>query len=114
MTEFQVRKDNFATHRLLNPTAPDEAMKLGEGEIRVRVERFAFTANNITYAVVGEQIGYWQFFPPGGQDVEGWGIIPAWGFGEVIESKTAELPVGDRLFGYFPTATHLDLYADAR
>ncbi|NNF39875.1 MAG: DUF2855 family protein [Woeseiaceae bacterium] len=109
MTEFQVLKDNFATHRVLDLTASDETKPLGDGAIRVRIERFAFTANNITYAVVGEQIGYWQFFPPGGNDTDGWGIIPAWGFGEIIASNTADLPVGERLFGYFPTATHLDL-----
>ena len=106
--EFQVRKDNFAEHRLVDAaTAADE--KLAAGTVRVRIERFAFTTNNITYAVAGEQIGYWQFFPPTGVDTDGWGIIPVWGFAEVVGSTLDDIPVGDRLFGYFPTAATLDM-----
>ena len=37
-------------------TLPDEALL-------VKVDRFAFTANNITYAVIGDQLKYWQLFP---------------------------------------------------
>jgi hypothetical protein len=76
---------------------------LKEGEILLRIDRFALTANNITYGVVGEKFGYWNFFPAG----EGWGIIPVWGFAEVIESRRAEVHEGERLYGYFPMATHL-------
>ena len=32
-------------------------------EARLAVRRFALTANNITYAVFGEAMGYWAFFP---------------------------------------------------
>lgn len=107
--EFQVRKDNFAEHRIVDAslTAKDES--LPAGTVRVTVERFAFTANNITYAVAGDRIGYWQFFPPTGVNADGWGIIPAWGFAEVTASTIDDMPVGDRLFGYFPTATTLDM-----
>jgi hypothetical protein len=105
--EFQVRKDNFEEHRLVDTEAPSVAPS--DGGIRVKVERFAFTTNNITYAVAGEQIGYWQFFPPTGGDAEGWGIIPVWGFAEVIESSNDDMPAGERLFGYFPTASTLEM-----
>jgi hypothetical protein len=50
----------------------------------VKIDRFAFTANNITYAVVGDQFGYWQFFPPTGDEVKDWGILPVWGFADVV------------------------------
>ncbi|MGB5580279.1 MAG: DUF2855 family protein [Woeseia sp.] len=107
MTEFQVRKDNFATHRLVQDT--DGKAALAAGAVRARVERFAFTANNITYAVTGDTIGYWQFFPPGGDAADGWGMIPVWGFAEIVESNVDDVPVGERLFGYFPPASHLDM-----
>jgi hypothetical protein len=105
--EFQVRKDNFEQHRLVDTEALSEA--LPDGRIRVKVERFAFTTNNITYAVAGEKIGYWQFFPPTGGDADGWGIIPVWGFAEVVESTNDDMPAGERLFGYFPTASILEM-----
>jgi len=107
--EFQVRKDRFEKHRLINVAAAAAGAKLADGDIRVKVERFAFTTNNITYAVAGERIGYWQFFPPTGSDSDGWGIIPVWGFADVIESNLDDIPLGDRLFGYFPTAATLDM-----
>ena len=107
--EFQVRKDNFAEHRIVDAAVAADDESLAAGTVRVKVERFAFTTNNITYAVAGEQIGYWQFFPPTGVDADGWGIIPVWGFAEVIASTIDDIPVGDRLFGYFPTATVLDM-----
>jgi len=107
--EFQVRKDNFAEHRIVDAASATKNESLAAGTVRIKVERFAFTANNITYAVAGKQIGYWQFFPPIGMDADGWGIIPVWGFAEVAASTIDDIPVGERLFGYFPTATTHDM-----
>lgn len=73
------------------------------GEVLIQVDHFALTANNITYGVAGDSIGYWQFFPA----EDPWGCIPVWGFGEVIASEHPDVPVGERLYGYFPMATHL-------
>jgi hypothetical protein len=109
MTEFQVRKDNISKHRVVAGVPAENAAQLADGKIRVKIERFAFTANNVTYAVTGDRIGYWQFFPPGGEDADGWGMMPVWGFADVIESRCDDVPVGDRLFGYFPPATYLDM-----
>ena len=97
MQEFQTNKSNFHEHRLVDV----EQRELANGEVRAVVDRFAFTANNITYAVAGEQIRYWEFFPPNGENAEQWGIIPVWGFADIHESKCDELAVGERLFGYF-------------
>ena len=108
-TEFQVRRDNFEKHRVVDVDAAENDAKLADGAIRVKIERFAFTANNVTYAVAGDRIGYWQFFPPSGEDADGWGVIPVWGFADVVESRCDDVPVGDRLFGYFPPATYLDM-----
>ena len=107
MQQFQVRKDKFTDSRLVELASDEDATGLGAGEILVRIDRFGFSANNVTYAAAGDMLGYWQFFPPAGADVDGWGITPVWGFADVVESNVGEVPVGDRLFGYFPPATHL-------
>ena len=81
---------------------------LGSGQVLLRVDRFAFTANNITYGAVGDMIGYWNFFPA----KDGWGRIPVWGFGDVVRSRHDALKAGERIYGYFPMSTHLVVQAD--
>lgn len=76
---------------------------LDEGQIRLRVDNFALTANNITYAFAGETIGYWQFYP---EDDE-WGLVPVWGFAEVVETRCAQVPVGSRIWGFLPMASQV-------
>ncbi len=108
--EFQVLRDNIEKSRVFETAASTAGnISLADGAIRATIERFAFTANNVTYAVAGDQLGYWQFFPANGEDAEGWGLIPVWGFAEVTESNCPDVPKGDRLFGYFPPGTHLDM-----
>ncbi len=102
MTELLVSKSNLATTRISQvPHAPLQA-----GQVRVRVDRFALTANNITYAAFGDAMHYWDFFPVQGDDAAGWGRVPVWGFGTVVESACADVPVGERLYGYWPMASH--------
>ncbi|MFN3453278.1 MAG: DUF2855 family protein, partial [Sphingorhabdus sp.] len=62
-------------------------------------------ANNITYAVIGDMFGYWNFFPAEGD----WGVVPMWGHAVVTESRHAEIAVGERVYGYLPMGTHLDV-----
>lgn len=69
----------------------------------LRIDRFAFTANNVTYATMGEVMKYWRFFPA----PEGLGIIPVWGFAEVVASRCDGIETGERFFGYYPMSTHL-------
>ena len=84
-----------------------EATQLPDDALLVKIDRFAFTANNITYALLGDQLKYWQLFPA----PEHFGNIPVWGFGDVIASKHPGVAIGERLFGYFPMATHLVIEA---
>ena len=61
-----VRRGDLAQVQLKRPYR-DAKLPLSPGQARLRVERFAPTANNITYAALGESMRYWQFFPaPGG------------------------------------------------
>ncbi len=82
---------------------------LTQGEVRVRVDQFALTANNISYALSGEQIGYWRFFP---DEEAGWGVVPIWGFGTVTESLSDAVPVGTTIWGFLPMASDLVMRPD--
>lgn len=81
--------------------APQPERSLQEGEVRVALRRCALTANNVTYAAAGEMLKYWAFFPSGS---EGHGLVPVWGTADVIESRTAALAEGTRLYGFWPLA----------
>jgi hypothetical protein len=81
---------------------------LAEGEALLRVDRVGLTANNVTYAVLGDAYRYWEFFPAEARGLEAsWGLLPLWGFCEVQASKVAGVSEGQRLFGYLPSASHL-------
>ena len=99
---FEVRRDRLTDSRVvsepLNAPAP--------GQVLIRVDAFALTANNVTYGVAGDTIGYWQFFPAR-SDEDGWGRIPVWGFGDVVRSRVDGITEGERFYGYFPMASHL-------
>ena len=69
-----------------------------------RIDTFGLTANNVTYAVVGDLMGYWRFFPAAD---EPWGRVPVWGFAEVEASSHAEVAEGERYFGYWPMSSHV-------
>lgn len=79
-----------------------ETVVLEDGEVLLDIERFALTANNITYGVYGDRLGYWRFFPA----EDNWGRIPVWGFATVRRSTVETIPAGTRLFGYLPMASH--------
>jgi hypothetical protein len=96
-TTLQVRKDRLTEARLVE----EEAAPLQPGQVRVRIETLALTANNVTYGAFGEHMHYWDFFPV---REEGWGIVPAWGFASVVQSLHPGVAVGERLYGYWPMA----------
>lgn len=103
--ELWVRRDDLRSTRLVEREAP----ALQDGEIRVAIDKFGLTANNITYALTGDMIGYWKFYPAEGPGSEGMGKVPVWGFGDVVESRCAEVPAGERIWGFFPMATQVVL-----
>lgn len=93
-------------HKTITKTRLDDrpSITLQQGQARLRLDSFALTANNVTYAASGFAIGYWHFFPTG---IEGRGLVPVWGTAEVVESSCAELSVGTRLYGFYPLAEEL-------
>ena len=72
------------------------------------VDSFGLTTNNITYAVMGEAMNYWDFFPA----EDGWARMPVWGYADVVESKAEGVPEGTRVYGYLPPASHLVVRPD--
>ena len=120
--QFEVNRADFHDTRAVTistTSTPTESSpnELQRGQVRLTVERFALTTNNITYAVAGDMLDYWSFFPADdntaerGADGKRWGRIPAMGLGSVAESAHPDIAVGGRYFGFYPMAT--DVVIDA-
>lgn len=79
---------------------------LTDGQVRFQVDRLAVTANTVTYATVGDTLGYWDFFPTSDPS---WGCVPAMGWAEVAESRHPDVSPGGRYYGWFPMAQYVDM-----
>lgn len=79
--------------------------ELAPGQVRFRIERFAVTANTVTYAVTGDTLGYWDFFPA----APGWGHVPAMGWAVIVASAHPAVPTGGRYYGWFPMSRYVDM-----
>lgn len=87
--DFEIHKQDFQRTRFVEGEVADPQ----PGEAVLAVDRFSYTANNLTYVVAGEMLNYWSFFPA----AEGWGRPPVWGFGDVVRSRHPELAERARL-----------------
>jgi hypothetical protein len=102
--DFEVRRNDLHETRVIDSDPPE----LERGQVLLGVDTFGLTTNNITYALVGDSMNYWSFFPAG----DGWGRVPVWGFAEVTASEADGLEEGTRIFGYLPPGTHLVVRPD--
>ena len=68
--DFVVKRDDWRQCRFIPAAVESE---LQPGQVLFRVDRFAFTSNNVSYALAGDMLGYWRFFPA----AEGWGRLRA-------------------------------------
>ncbi len=100
---FLVRRDNLR-QTLWGDEPP---ANLEDGSVRLSIDAFALTSNNITYAAFGEAMNYWGFYPTGDAAT---GCIPVWGFATVVESCCAGVEVGERFYGYWPIAEECVLH----
>jgi hypothetical protein len=96
---IEVRRDGISRTRAVTEAEPRPA----DGQAVLRVERFSLSANNVTYARLGEELGYWRFFPA----ADGWGRLPVWAYAEVIASNCAAVSEGRHLLGFFPMSDYL-------
>ena len=99
-----MRRGDLRDCRVTTREVPDP----DAGEALLEIDAFGLTSNNVTYAVLGDSLSYWDFFPAGG----GWGRIPVWGFAEVRTSRHPSLAERTRVFGFCPPATHLIVRPD--
>lgn len=99
-SDFVVKIDDLQQAKIVERTYSNE---LPSNQVLLAVDKFSFTSNNITYGLVGEQMNYWKFFPT----QPDYGIIPAWGFANVIISTHPDVHVGQRFYGYYPMSSHL-------
>ena len=107
MSEFQTNRNDLTKTRIIKTDINHARENLNQGQILVQVDRFAFTANNVTYGAAGDTIGYWKFFPAREDVRDEWGCLPVWGFATIISSKVDGLDEGERVYGYFPPADFL-------
>lgn len=99
MADFLVKRDDLRDSRV----ADGEAPAIGPGQALLAVEAFGLTANNVTYALLGEAMSYWDFFPA----PDRWGRVPMWGFATVERSEAEGVEPGTRVYGYLPPSSHL-------
>jgi Protein of unknown function (DUF2855) len=90
-------------------TLVETELQIEPGQVMVSLDRFALTANNVTYAaygkpsgLFGKNQGYWDFF----SKPDGAGRLPVWGFSTVIESLVESITPGECFYGYYPMAGH--------
>jgi len=108
---FEVMKHDLAATRI---TPFSIAQTTNENEVILKIDKFALTANNISYGIGGETLGYWRFFPVDNHDNQPdphWGRLPVMGYAKVISSNTEEISVGERVWGFFPMASHVKITA---
>ena len=84
---FEVDRHQLKQSRIIELPEPEP----DQGQAVISVDQFAITANNITYGVAGDMIGYWRFFPTEGN----WGRIPVWGKGTVTDAGETGLNNGE-------------------
>ncbi|HYI99873.1 MAG TPA: DUF2855 family protein [Thermoleophilaceae bacterium] len=99
MTDFLVKRDDLGECRIAESKAPE----IDDGQALLRIDGFGLTANNVTYAVMGDAMSYWDFFPA----AAGWGRVPMWGFAEIERSAVEGVEPGTRVYGYLPPSSHL-------
>ncbi|KAF8068953.1 hypothetical protein FPV67DRAFT_1561706 [Lyophyllum atratum] len=82
--------------------------------VLIKVDRFGFSANNITYQALGEHphFRYFDFndAPEAGEvSPRTHGLFPVWGFGTVVKSTHSKIYEGERVYGYFAPTRYLFL-----
>ena len=102
---FEIDRTNITKHRFVETSVPS----LQDGEVALALQEFALTSNNVSYALSGDFLDYWGFFPT----EDGWGRLPVMGFGVVTASANADIAVGTRYFGFYPAADHHVVLASA-
>ncbi|MEO9945652.1 DUF2855 family protein [Paraglaciecola sp.] len=101
VTEVWIEKSDVSNTKVVTTNIDTDDME--QDDVLLQIDSLGFSANNITYAVFGDKMGYWGFFPASKE----WGVVPMWGFATVIQSNHSDVKVGEKVYGYLPMASHL-------
>ncbi len=102
---IEVARGDLAHHRTVS--AP---MRAEPGTVIASIDRFALSANNVTYAVHGADLGYWRAWPA---TDDAHGVVPVWGFATIAEGEADGIRPGMRFWGFWPSASHARLRPEA-
>ncbi|KAL2867684.1 DUF2855 family protein [Aspergillus lucknowensis] len=114
-----VSKSDNRQHATVRVPPPSHQLKASS--LRLRASILTLSSNNLSYALGGTWLRWWDTYPvpttapPPYNDPTEWGIVPTWGFAEVLESTIPEIESGATLHGFWPTSQHhfdLELAAD--
>ena len=97
--DFIVERSDLRNGRIVSNERHEP---LADGEVLMAIERFALTANNLTYAISDEGLGFWDLFAA----PVGFGRIPVWGHAVVERARHPDVVEGERFFGMFPMSSH--------
>ncbi|KAF9225735.1 hypothetical protein BS17DRAFT_777592 [Gyrodon lividus] len=82
--------------------------------VLIKVDRFGYSANNVTYQALGEVPHFRYFdFHEAPEDTgtsvspRTHGVTPVWGFGTVVSSTHVAVQIGERVYGYFAPTRYL-------
>ncbi len=103
--EFELNRKDLHDSRFGDGDPPSPR----DGQALLRIESFGLTSNNITYAVLGDAMNYWAFFPASDPN---WGKLNVWGYAHVEDPGQTGLVQGMRVYGYYPCASHLLVVPD--
>ena len=98
---LEVAKADFgecAVHRELRPGAQS-------GKVLVAIDDLALTANTMTYAATGDELGYWSLFPASSESSRSCSCLGAWPRDRRPTSRASTRDA--RLFGLWPMASHV-------
>ncbi|KAJ3328312.1 hypothetical protein HDU91_004143, partial [Kappamyces sp. JEL0680] len=96
------RHDNIGAIQVIRVAMPE----LEANQCRFKIEKFGFSANNITYMGLGKSFQYFDFFPSP-VSPQAASSCPVWGMAVCVESRHPTIKVGERVYGYWPTAQYL-------
>ncbi|KAJ6544640.1 hypothetical protein DFH09DRAFT_990478 [Mycena vulgaris] len=109
---FQRPSAHLASREKTVIAASSIPTQLPPNHVLIKVERFGFSANNVTYQALGEQshFRYYDFHPApeaGTVSPKTHGLVPVWGFGTIIVSSHPKIIPGERIYGYLAPSRYL-------
>lgn len=104
-----IAKGNSSEHHVKEASL-SSLPALADGQVRAESLLVGLTSNNLAYATNGTALFWWDTFPVPANlpapynDQSLYGIVPCWGYGEVLESKVDGIDAGRLIWGFWPSS----------